>query len=71
MGLQVLLRELARHNLGLCVVSTRAYARLHLAMGDTARARESLATARAMVTGMGYHRRDAEVQELEEQLSRS
>ena len=44
-----------------------AYARLHLAMGDTTRARESLATARAMVTRMGYHRRDAEVQELEEQ----
>jgi hypothetical protein len=48
-----------------------AYARLYLAMGDTPRARESLATARAMVTRMGYHRRDAEVQELEEQLKRS
>jgi tetratricopeptide (TPR) repeat protein len=48
-----------------------AYARLYLAMGDTARARESLATARATVTRMGYHRRDAEVQELEEQLKRS
>jgi len=48
-----------------------AYARLHLAMGDTIRAWESLATARAMVARMGYHRRDAEVQELEEQLKRS
>jgi tetratricopeptide (TPR) repeat protein len=48
-----------------------AYAWLYLAMGDTARARESLATTRAMVTRMGYHRRDAEVQELEEQLKRS
>ena len=48
-----------------------AYARLYLAMGDTTRAHESLATARAMVARMGYHRRDAEVQELEEQLKRS
>jgi ATP/maltotriose-dependent transcriptional regulator MalT len=48
-----------------------AYARLQLAMGDSARARESLATAREMVTRMGYHRRNAEVQELEEQLKRS
>jgi len=48
-----------------------AYARLYLAMGETTMARESLTTARAMVTRMGYHRRDAEVQELEEQLKRS
>jgi tetratricopeptide (TPR) repeat protein len=48
-----------------------AYARLHLAMGDTTGARKSLATARAMVDRMGYHRRDAEVQELEKQLKRS
>ena len=48
-----------------------AYARLYLAMGDTTRARESLATARAMVDRMGYHRRDAAVQEMEEQLKRS
>jgi Tfp pilus assembly protein PilF len=48
-----------------------AYARLYLAIGEKARAQESLATARAMVTRMGYHRRDAEVQELEEQLKRS
>jgi hypothetical protein len=47
-----------------------AYARLYMAMGDTTRARESLATARAMVARMGYHRRDPEVQELEAQLSR-
>lgn len=45
------------------------YARLHLALGETARARHSLETARAMVQRMGYHRRDAEVQELERQLS--
>jgi tetratricopeptide (TPR) repeat protein len=48
-----------------------AYARLHLAMEDPTSARESLATARALVDRMGYHRRDAEVQELEEQLKRS
>ena len=48
-----------------------AYARLHLAMGDTTRAQESLATARALVARMGYHRRDPEVQELEERLKRS
>jgi hypothetical protein len=47
------------------------YARRHLAMGDTARARESLETARAMVQRMGYHRRDAEVQELEARLASS
>jgi hypothetical protein len=45
------------------------YARLHLAMGDTARAQESLATASAMVSRMGYHRRDAEVEELERRLA--
>ncbi len=45
------------------------YARLHLAMGDTARAQHSLETARAMVQRMGYHRRDAEVAELEVQLA--
>jgi hypothetical protein len=49
----------------------QAYARLRLAMGDTTKARESLATARAIVDRMGYHRRDAEVQELEEQRKRS
>jgi hypothetical protein len=47
------------------------YARLYLAMDHTARARGSLATARVMVARMGYHRRDAEVQELEERLVRS
>ena len=46
------------------------YTRLHLAMGDTASAHESLATASAMVTRMGYHRRDAEVEALERQLAR-
>lgn len=45
------------------------YARLHLAMGDMPRARQSLETARAMVQRMGYHRRDAEVAELEAQLA--
>jgi hypothetical protein len=37
------------------------YARLHLVCGEKARARESLAKAKAMIEDMGYHRRDAEV----------
>ena len=41
------------------------YARLYLAMGEEAEAREHLATARKMVGRMGYHRRDGEVAELE------
>jgi hypothetical protein len=45
------------------------YARLHLARGDKAQARASLAAARKMVEEMGYHRRDGEVKELEEELA--
>lgn len=45
------------------------YTRLHLALDDTAKARHSLETARAMIQRMGYRRRDAEVQELEAQLA--
>jgi tetratricopeptide (TPR) repeat protein len=44
------------------------YARLHLARGERDQARASLAAARKMVEEMGYHRRDGEVKELEEQL---
>ncbi len=44
-------------------------ARLHLAMGDKAKALESFTTARAMITEMGYHRRDPEVAALETQLA--
>ncbi len=44
------------------------YARLHLAEGDEAAARESLATAKTMIAEMGYHRRDDEVATLEDQL---
>ena len=47
------------------------YARLYLAQGEHQRAREHLDTASAMVTRMGYHRRDAEVAELHQQLVRS
>jgi phosphoglycerate-specific signal transduction histidine kinase len=43
-------------------------ARLHLARGEQEQARESLSKARAMVEEMGYHRRDGEVAELEEDL---
>ena len=45
------------------------YTRLHLAMGDTEKARESLDTAKAMVEEMGYHRRDPDVADLESQLA--
>ena len=44
------------------------YARLHLAQGNKEEARQSLAIAREMIQDMGYHRRDREVKELEEQL---
>ena len=44
------------------------YARLHLAQGKKDEARQSLAKAREMINEMGYHRRDREVKELEEQL---
>ncbi len=44
------------------------FARLHLAMGDKGKARESLETAREMIKEMGYHRRDKEVKELEKQF---
>ena len=43
-------------------------ARLHLARGEQAQARERLSKARAMVEEMGYHRRDGEVAALEEVL---
>ena len=46
------------------------YARLHLAMGDAEKARESLATAKAMIEEMDYHRRDPEVEELESRLAK-
>ncbi|MHB9075231.1 MAG: TIR domain-containing protein [Desulfobaccales bacterium] len=45
------------------------YARLQLAQGDTGPARQHLTTAKQMITAMGYHRRDQEVQDLETQLS--
>jgi tetratricopeptide (TPR) repeat protein len=43
-------------------------ARLALAEGDRAGARASLDAARALIAQTGYHRRDAEVAELEEQV---
>jgi tetratricopeptide (TPR) repeat protein len=42
------------------------YARLHLDCGEKEEARQSLAQAKEMIEEMGYHRRDAEVAELEE-----
>jgi len=46
------------------------YARLYLAMGGDykAKAQEGLDKAKSMITKMGYHRRDKEVEELEKQL---
>ncbi len=44
------------------------FARLYLAMGEEAKARERLASAKEMIGRMGYHRRDGEVAELEERL---
>jgi hypothetical protein len=43
-------------------------ARLALAQGHRAKARQSLAAAREMIEEMGYHRRDPEVAELEAAL---
>ena len=43
-------------------------ARLYLAMGDEAEAREHLATAKERIGRMCYHRRDGEVAELDERL---
>lgn len=44
------------------------YAQLYLDQGKTDKARESLATAKAMIEEMGYHRRDQEVQAIERRL---
>ena len=43
-------------------------ARLHLAQGNQDKAREHWKTAKEMIERMGYHRRDKEVNEIEEQL---
>ena len=45
------------------------WARLRLAQGDPTRARAHWATAKAMIERMGYHRRDGEVAEIEQQLN--
>jgi tetratricopeptide (TPR) repeat protein len=45
------------------------YARLYLVMGKKDEAKANLTTAKDMITRIGYHRRDNEVQELEKQLS--
>ena len=44
------------------------YARLYLAMGRNEDARKCLDTAREMVEKMGYHRRDKDIVEIDEQL---
>ena len=45
------------------------YARLYLAKGEKAQAREHWQIAKDSIEKIGYHRRDKEVQELEEQLN--
>ena len=45
------------------------YARLYLAKGEKDKARENWNIAKEKIETMGYHRRDKEVQELEEQLA--
>ena len=58
-----------RGGMGLFQVDAHlGFARLCLAMNDTADAQEHLATAKEMIGRMGYHRRDGEVDDLEEQL---
>ena len=44
------------------------YARLHLAMGEKGKARDSLDTAKQMIDKMGYHLRDKDVMEIEGRL---
>ncbi len=44
------------------------YARLHLAMGEKDKARESWAKAKQMIEEMGYHRRDPEIHLIEAQF---
>lgn len=46
-------------------------ARLRLSQGDKDKTREHLATAKEMIERMGYHRRDKEVNELEQQLGKA
>ncbi len=44
------------------------YARLHLAMGDKQAGRESLKKAKGIIEETGYHRRDSDVEEVEQKL---
>ncbi len=47
------------------------YARLYLARGERERARGSWERARGMIERMGYHRRDRDVREIEEELKKA
>jgi len=44
------------------------YARLYLAQNEKDKAHQHWATAKEMIERMGYHRRDTDVKEIEEQL---
>ena len=46
------------------------YARLNLAIGEKEEAGKNLVTAKEMIQEMGYHLRDKDVQEIEEQLGK-
>jgi tetratricopeptide (TPR) repeat protein len=64
------LRIVMRSGMGLYLADYHLEsARLRLAQDNKDKAREHLATAKEMIERMGYHRRDKEVNELEQQLS--
>ncbi len=63
------LRIATRSGMGLYLADYHLeLARLRLAQDDNEKAREHLTTAKGMIERMGYHRRDKEVDELEQQL---
>lgn len=68
--LALTLRIAARSGMGLYLADYHLEsARLQLAQGNREKAREHWTTAKEMIERMGYHRRDKEVKEIEEQLS--
>lgn len=59
-----------RGSMGLhCADCHLGYARLYLVIGDKGKARENVTKVKEMIGKTGYHRRDGEVKEIEEQLS--
>jgi tetratricopeptide (TPR) repeat protein len=67
--LSEILRIATRSGMGLYLADYHLeLARLQMAKGDKEKAREHWTTAKQMIERMGYHRRDKEVDELEQQL---